>query len=450
MLRRILPGALGQLALFLFAIDGAHVLVVGWLANRNALVAAVPALLGLWMHLEWREHHRAWALPVSLAGLAVGLLGGESALGVFAYVAAYELLGAPGPLKQRARALAPAALLGLLYVGIYKLRGYGSAGSGSYMDPMGETGRFVVGALGRIPAMLCGLVLEIPSDLWALDERTRPSLVTLGVLGLGLLVWLLRAAWPGLTGEERRHCRWLFLGAALSLVPVAATFPSNRLLLLPGLGGTVAVAVVLVHAWRTRARAGRRWGVMTGAGVLAFGHLLLAPLLWPLMFASLWAVQQQTATIVQTLEAELDYKAVPGQRVVTLAMPVPTFAMYLPFVMAANGMPKPQAWWSLTLSPQPHVFTRTAAETFELSLSQGRLLSSEFETVFRGPNHPLRAGQQVKLKGMTVTVLEADEKGASRLGFTFDTPLEELVLLGWKDGAVHRFTPPPVGAHVPL
>src|SRR5262249_42881788 len=82
LLRRALQGALGVLALLLFAVDDAHILPAGWIANRNALVAVAPALAGLWAHLEWREAGRAWARPLSLVGLALGLTGGEAALGV--------------------------------------------------------------------------------------------------------------------------------------------------------------------------------------------------------------------------------------------------------------------------------------------------------------------------------------------------------------------------------
>ncbi len=69
---------------------------MGWLANRNALVSTTAALLGLVMHLEWREARRPWALALSLVGFAVGLAAGETALGVLAYLLAYELLGARG------------------------------------------------------------------------------------------------------------------------------------------------------------------------------------------------------------------------------------------------------------------------------------------------------------------------------------------------------------------
>ena len=452
LLRRFLPGALGALALFLFAIDGSHFMVAGWIANRNALVAAVPALFGLWMHLEWREAHRPWALPLSLAGLAVGLLGGETALGLFAYVLAYELLGARGPLEERLRSIAPAALLGLGYLALYKARGYGAYGSGSYMDPLGEPGRFLMGALVKLPVLLGGLVLKVPADIWIAGPSVRPVLVGLGLFGLGLIGLLVRAAWPSLTEDERRHGRWLFLGAALSLLPVLATFPSNRLLLVPGLGGLVAVAVVLVYAWRSRARGWRPRGVAVGAGVLALSHLVLAPLLWPVMFLAFRYADAQAQPIYQTLERELDYSRLPEQRVVLLPVPIPGFGMYLPMIQATRGMPRPRAWWTLSMSPEPHVLARTGPHSLELSLTRGRFLTSEFEGVFRSPSHPLTQGARVELEGMRVTVLEADAEGARRLGFDFDVPLEDpsLVFLAWKDGLLRRTPLPPVGERVAL
>lgn len=452
LLRRLLPGALGALALFLFAINGAHFMVAGWIANRNALVAAVPALFGLWMHLEWRESRRSWALPLSLAGLAVGLMGGESALGLFAYVLAYELLGDKGGVKERLRAIAPAALLGLVYLVVYKLNGYGASGSGSYMDPVGEPGRFLVGALTRIPVLLGGVLLQVPADLWVAGEQVRPAMVGLGLLGLGGVGLLVRAAWPSLSDEERRHCRWLFLGAALSLLPVAATFPSNRLLLLPGLGGSVAVALVLVSAWRSRARGWRPRGVAAAAAVLALLHLVLAPMLWPLMTSAFQQGFSQTEPSLLLLERELDYQRLPQQRLVVFPTPVPMISMYIPMIMATRGMPKPLAWWPMSLAPEPHELTRSGPDSLELTLTRNEFLTSEFETVFRGPRHPLRKGAQVKLKGMTVTVLEDNGKGPTRLGFTFDKPLEDpsFVFIRWKDGALRPFTPPPVGERVTL
>ena len=83
-----LAGTGGVPALFLFAVDESHLFAALWLANRNALVAAVPVLFGLCAHLRWREDGWRWGLPLSLGGYVVGLLGGETALGALAYLAA--------------------------------------------------------------------------------------------------------------------------------------------------------------------------------------------------------------------------------------------------------------------------------------------------------------------------------------------------------------------------
>jgi hypothetical protein len=344
------------------------------------------------------------------------------------------------------------ALLGLGYLVFYKALGYGAFGSGSYVDPVGEPGRYLLTALGRIPALLGGLLLGVPADLWVVGPGARPVLVGVGLLGLGLLGLLVRSAWPGLGEDERRHCRWLFTGAALSLLPVAAVFPSNRLLLVPSLGGAVAVAVVLVHAWRSRARGWRPRGLAAGAGLLALVHLVLAPLLWPAMALGLRVLGTRFHESLQVTERELDRARLPGQRVVMLSLPEPTMGMYAPMVLATRGMPRPRAWWTLTLSPEPHVLTRTGPSTFELSLTRGQFLTSEFEHVFRGPSHPLPQGATVELEGMRVTVLESDARGPTRVGYAFDAPLEDpsLLLLHWKDGALRRFTPPGVGEPVSL
>jgi hypothetical protein len=452
MLRRYLPGVLGALALLLFAIDDAHLLPAGWLANRNALVATLPALVGLWLHLEWREHGRRWALPLSLLGLAVGLTGGETALGLFAYVGAYELLSARGTRAARLRGLVPALVLGVGYLLMYRALGYGAHGSGSYLDPLGEPGRYLASAPPRLLVLLGGLFLGAPSNLWSIAAVTRPWLVAAGVLGLGLFLWLLRGAWPGLTDEERRHCRWLFTGAALSLLPVVSVFPDNRLLLVPGVGGCVALAVVLRHAWRLRERGERPRGVRPVAWVFAALHLVLAPLFWPVMVLGVRTVGQGAVDMLEVTEGELDVARIREQHVMVLSAGDPLAGMYMPMLWAFHGKPQARSWRTLSTAPEEHVFTRTGPGSFELELPQGHFHASEFEQVFRGLRYTLAKGAQVDLEDVRVTVLDADAKGPTRIGFELDVPMEDpsLVFLHWREGALRRFTPPPVGTGMKL
>jgi hypothetical protein len=452
LLRRLLPGALGVLALFLFAVDDAHLLPVGWIANRNALVSTTLALVGLWLHLEWREARRPWAPPFSLAVLAVSLTAGETALGVFAYLLAYELLGARGNGVERLRALVPAALLALAYLGVYKMLGYGAHGSAMYLDPVGEPVRYLSAALGRGPALIGGL-LGVPVDLWGLLPGSRPVLVGAGLMGLGLIGLLLRSAWPALSEEERRHCRWLFAGAALSLLPVASAMPMGRLLLVPGLGGSVLLAVVLLQAWRSRSRGWRPRGLAVAGGVLALLHLVLAPLGWPAMAMMIRQLGSSIGELARQVAGELDSTRLAEQRVVILDAKELGVAVYIPVLWALQGQELPRAWWPLSLVPEPLILTRTGPASLELELPQGsHFFATELEQTLRGPEHGLAMGARVALEGLVVRVLAADAAGPTRLGFEFDTPLEDpsLVFLRSRESGLRRFIPPPVGTRLEL
>jgi hypothetical protein len=452
LLRRVVPGSLAVLALLLFAVDDAHLLPVGWISNRNALVSTALALVGLGLHLEWREAGKRWAPPLSLAALAVSLTAGESALGVFAYLLAYELSGARGTVAERLRAIAPAAVLAVAYLGVYKALGYGAYGSSMYLDPVGEPGRYLVAALGRVPALIGGLV-GVPVDLWGINAASRPALVGLGLAGLAVLAVLVRSAWSGLSEEERRHCRWLSSGAALSLLPVTASMPMGRLLFVPSLGASVLLAVVLRHAWRSRARGWRPRGVAVAGAVLALFHLVLAPLSWPAMSMMIRQLGTGTAEMAQKVRGELDPARLASQRVVVLDARDIGVLLYVPVMWALQGQEVPRSWWPLSMVQESPIVTRTGPTSLALELPRGgHFLTTEAEQTLRSPEHMLVQGAQVKLEGMRVTVLAADAQGPTRLGFEFDVPLEDpsLVFLHWREGGLRRLMPPPEGARVDL
>jgi hypothetical protein len=452
LLRRWMPGSLAMLALLLFAVDDSHLLPVGWISNRNALVSTALALAGLWLHLEWREAGKRWGLPLSLLALAVSLTAGESALGVFAYVLAYEVAGGRGPVAERVRAVAPAAVLAVAYLGVYKALGYGAYGSSMYLDPVGEPGRYLVAALGRVPALIGGLVGG-PVDLWGINAASRPALVGLGLAGLAVLVLLVRSAWPGLSEEERRHSRWLSIGAALSLLPVTSSMPMGRLLFVPSLGASVLVAMVLRQAWRSRGQGWRPRGVAVAGAVFALFHLVLAPLSWPLMSMMIRQLGTSTEQMARQVRNELEPARLASQRVVVLDARDIGVLLYVPVQWALQGQETPRSWWPLSMVQQSPIVTRTGPNSLALELpGGGHFLATEAEQTLRSPEHTLGEGAQVKLEGMQVTVLAAEAQGPTRLGFEFDVPLEDpsLVFLHSREGVLRRLTPPPEGTRLDL
>jgi hypothetical protein len=440
-LRRSLPEAVGVLALILFAIDDVHWMPVVWAANRNALVATAPAIWGLLAHMRWRENGWRPGLPLSLLGYAVGLTGGETALGVLAYLGAYELFAGRDGLTRRIGALVPAGLLVLVYLAIYKIFGYGAYGSGSYIDPVAQPVAFLLNAPGRILALTATQLLAIPADTWAFMAQLRPFQMSAGVLAIALLTWLLWRSWPDLDDAERRALRWVIPGALLSMLPVAATFPANRLLLLPSFGASVAVAMVLRH-WYTH-RTGRLY--VAAGWLLVVIHLVAAPILWPASSIIITRVFDRAHDIY--LNAEIDEKTIAGQEVVMLVAPEPLTCAYPPIVRTMLGKQRPLKWHALSAAPFAHRFTRTGANSLEMEVLGGSMLTTEFEQLVRARRHPLRQGEVITQEGMTATILEMNEAGPTKVLFDFARSLDEptFLFLVWRDNGLRKIALPPIG-----
>lgn len=453
---RTMPGGLGMLAFLVFAVDDGHWLPVTWWANRNALVSVAPALWGVAAHLRWREDGWKPGLPLSLLGYAAGLLAGETALSVLAYLPAYELLGARGPWKARLRGFAPAALLVLVYMALYRAMNFGTYGSEVYVDP----GREPLLYLSLAPFRFCSLAgaqfFSILAELPAIVPGTLVPVALLGALSLGVILAGLRAAWPHMEDHERRTLRWLLAGAALSTIPVMSTFPAGRLLLVPSLGGSAAIAVLIRHGWRLRsgeiAPASRPTGkpLRILGGVLVAIHLIVAPLMWPLGTFSLNRISHGAAGAILT--AEVNESRLAGQQVMVINSVDPMRAFYPLLVRKYFERPVPEKWRVLSMAPYAHRLTRTGENSFEVEIVNGEMFTSLFEELVRHKRAPFARGDVVHLDGADITVMETGNYGPRRLSCRFEASLESprYVFLTWREEKFRRLEMPAIGESVLL
>lgn len=446
-LRRALGVAspVAALAAILFALDDAHVVVVGWIANRNALVATLPALLGVLAHVRWREQGFRAGLPLSLLACAIGLSAGEAALGAIAYLVAYELTVGPGSWRTRLLALLPLALLGVGYIALYRARGAGAYGSEMYMDPLRDPVRYLTSAPMKALALLGAQFLATSADVWMLWWPARPALVLAGVLAGVLVLTLLRRLWPKLSAQERAGLRWLSVGAVMSVVPVLATFPLNRLLLMPSVGGSAVIAAVLCYGWRAEGDRVLR----AGARLLFVTTVVVGVLAWPIasFVMKLGADEQLRAAQETTLSDEA-----LSRRVFVFVAPDPSAVMYVPMVRAWLHKPTPEAFVTLSFAPHAHRLTRIAADTVELEVVDGRMLQTVFEQLFRSSAFMVPQGMRVRLAGAEVTVVGLDQGLPNRLSLRFDEDPDRggYTLAQWKDGQLAPLVLPAVGQSLEL
>ena len=132
------PPWIANLALVLYALDDARGWVLGWTANRNALVAATLAFAALLAHDRARRDGWRPGLWLAPALFGAALLGGEAALGVTGYFFAHALFVDEGPLARRLAWLWPYVALSVGWLVAYTALGYGTSGGGMYLNPLNE------------------------------------------------------------------------------------------------------------------------------------------------------------------------------------------------------------------------------------------------------------------------------------------------------------------------
>jgi hypothetical protein len=445
--RRVLGhGAGAGFAALLVAIDCRHATATSWIASRNSVICAALAFFALIAHDRWRRDR--WKPGALLAPLlaAAALLAGEGAVALFAWLLAHALFldarpdpssRARAPLGRRLLALLPCAAVGVAWAAWYRGHGYGAWGSGPYVDPMGEPGRYALTAATRAPLLVLGSLLHPQIDV---VMSLAPKLL----LAVELVAALFTVAVAGLFAPLVRRepaVRFLALGGALSLLPICAMLPSNRLLPFVGF----AAMGLLARALARRSEAAPR-GRFADAflGLLAFVALLVAPLFLPLLSLMPKLLGSSIERAVASFPSD---PAVAADDFHVVATPDFFCAGMLPYVRDFEGAPRPRRVRALSFGPVPLRIARHDDRSLDLDFGPG-LPADPLSQLFRGPAHPLHAGDRFPFAGWTIEVLAASPTGrATRARFSFDRPLDDphVRWFTWSDDHFIPWSPPPFG-----
>lgn len=442
--RRFLgPTVAAGLAALLFAMDPAHGAPAGWIANRNALVAGLFGVLAIAAHD--RARREGWRVGACLAPVlfAGSLLSAEAGFSVLGYLVAHAVLLEDGAWRRRLTALVPYAAVAAAWRAAASAFGVGSVGLGFYVDPGRDPAGFLAAMGARAPLLLLGQLSPLPADL-AYVARSEAShwLWTAGLL-VGAL--FLAAVVPLLSKD--RPARFFALGAALSLVPMCAAFPDDRLMLIPGIGILAVLgqwAAVTASRWKWLGLWSRL--LVAGAGGAAAAHFAVAPLFLPLRAKGFTGVYAP-----MYLSVPLDEK-VARQSLIFANAPVAFLVSHLPIVRAVRGEPVPRSTRVLSPSLAAVSIARPDEKTLVFT-PRGGYLAVPADTLFRSGEFPLHAGERVVLPDVTLEVLSLNQAGRpAAVRCRFRVPLEDRSLrwLRWEEGGYVPFTPPPVGGQVEL
>ncbi len=443
--RRFHEPWVAHLALVLYAVDDARGWVLGWVANRNVLVAATLAFAALLAHDRARRDGWRPGLWLAPALFGAALLGGEAALGVTGYLLAHALFIDSGRLARRLARLWPYATLAVAWLAAYKALGYGTSGSSMYLNPLDEPIFYLRALAERLPILLAAQVGPGLADAWlVLPPAVKVATYTLALLSLVVFAALLAPLWRRLPA-----CRFWALGAVLSLPPMCATYPMDRLLVFAGVGATATIALVFADWLQGGARAllprTRRALATSVVLFLVLLHLVLAPVLLPLRVLTVGYL----AGIGERLEASIPTdETIRGKTLVILssAAEMTTFPPWMQ--RQVSGLPRPRRMRVLaTCFADVHV-SRLDATTLRLRPERG-FLDHEWLRMVRGLSRPFRPGDEVALSDMRARVREVTADGRpAEVDFTFAVPLEDPSLLWTRlqaGGALIPWSPPAVG-----
>jgi hypothetical protein len=447
--RQIGPSAwIGGIAALFFAIDDAHAVPAGWIANRNALAATLFGLCCFYLHVRRRrENWKIGAIPAWCCFIA-GLLCGESCLAIGAYLISYELFLSSDPWHRRICAISPYAVIVLFYLAAYFAGGFGAHGSEAYVDPVHNPLAFLNLLLERIPLLLYGQWFFSNNIIYGfLSKSMTPAVLIFIYMILAVILYLLI---PLL--KRNAVTRFWAFGMVLSLLPFSTAYPNNRLLIIPGFGAMGLLAQFFA-VWReksyTLSNAGiRRHIARAFFIVLIIVHGVLAPIVIPGKALGMGLIAQY---MIKEYMALSDDIRLEGKTVVFINPPVPLLVSYLHFIREGNGLDTPKHYRVLATGLTSDLkIQRMDARTLEVERAEG-FINQDMDKLFRGSATPMQVGQQVDMGDMCVEVLSlTPDRRPLRVRFTFVKPLEDpsMVFYFWQGRRCELFKFPAPGKSV--
>jgi hypothetical protein len=333
----------------------------------------------------------------------------------------------------------------------YHQWGFGTYGSGAYIDPGQNPWEYLCALFMRIPILLNGQWLCPDASVFSLIPQRLAHGVLIGIYSLltGIAILLT----PLL--KQNRVARFWALGMVLSLLPICAGFPDNRLLIFVGLGAMGLLAQFLC-AWYEKAAwwpTSRAWQISAKVFAIVFIvlHLVAAPLLLPFKAQTI-ALYSKTMIEQPIVKLTLSQDMI-GKTMVFINPPSAEITGFIHKTCLEYKLFPPDKSRVLATGLTSDLdIRRVDSNALEIEPRYG-FITQDMERLYRGSAHPMGVGQKVVLSDMQAEVLSlTEDRRPLRVRFSFLHPLEDdaLSFFIWKDRDFVPFKPPQVGDSVHL
>lgn len=430
------------LAVLLFTVDVSLLGPVKWLANRNAVIAAFWGVATLLLHLQWRREGGVKFALLSMLTLLLALLSGEGGIATFAYLFAFALCLDESNYKSRMLSLLPAFFIIVAWRIVYKTLEYGAFNSGMYLDPINESGDFLLSVVDRGVALLFFQYSGIDGIYNIFSPNTK---IGFWLFAVGFLSIVGVVLTPLLKNQP--VARFLLVGSIISVIPSCANaVPSGRLLFFASMGASGLVAMLIATASATENRMTRylrRYFITV--------HLVFGTISWVLVSVVLLVIGP--AEMPKTLALE-NVKFDSSKKVVMLTVPNPFMVTYLHFYREYMGLPQLHQPRLIAPAYTHIVLHRKGPKTIQLLAPYGLSLLPEtnpsekgdgslplfspafamkaFSGILRSSSSPFEEGEVIELSDMKVDINQVNEVGEPLdITVEFQQELNDITWFAW-------------------
>lgn len=436
----------GGIAVLIYAASGLHGPAIGWIANRNSLIAAALSVATLIAFHRWRSAGSIKHAGVACIAFALSLLAGESALATAAYLFAYVLtLDKAETMVRRLMPLLPFFIIAVIWKLVYSHFGYGSEASGVYIDPGSEMARFIPAAAARLPVLLFAQLFGVPSALFGVVPQ-QMLYVALALLFLGAFFYVLYL----LRLLSNALARFYIIGMVLALVPVCATNPDDRLLVFAGFGACGLLSLFFFQIFSDfRGYTGNNKLLVKGCAVLlGLVHLVALPILLP---ANVGSLSRFAAPLSEDPALQFPKEITAQTRIVLVNPPIASFVAYMPFIRHWHGLIVPRSISALSPGTSAMTLSRIDDSTIQLSVHDGFI--APYDNFFRAARFPFKPGEIIDVNDMVAHVISVMPDGRPHtVRFRFDGGLynSNLQFYVWDKTSYRALDFPEVGRSIEL
>jgi hypothetical protein len=329
---------------------------------------------------------------------------------------------------------------------IYKLGNLGSQGSGFYLDPLHNPLGFAASFCQRAAFLLMGQWTPIPAEMSMAYAPGTSAFFHMSVFSFAVAVIVAVLFIPLVV--RNRVARFWALGALLSLIPIGAVGPENRLLGFVGLGSMALLAQLteFVFARSSVASVPRVWKGFAWAAtlILLLVHLIAAPFLG---IARIAYQANLSSRMMRALASVPSDPRVESQELVLINPPDHiSLVAAIWAVRRLKSLPMPRHLRALSSGGALEV-TRVGPRSLQVRFPGG-FFPTEYSRFLRSPNDRFSAEQRAELPGLSVDVESLDAQGdPEQVQYEFAVPLEvsSLRWMRWQNGVYVPWSPPALG-----